>query len=375
MPEAVDNLAELNTKLPISQKLQVIHKEIKRHSAFIHRIAVAIYEEERDLLKTFICSCNDDNALLHYQNKLADSPSLKKIAEEGVPRIINDLDVFSGTNKLHSKKIGNFGYGASYTSPIFNDGTFVGFIFINSFEKGVFTPLVINELSPFIHLIALITIKELELIKVLLGSVCTALDITHHRDPETGAHLERMSRYSRIIANELAESHGLTDEYVEYLFRFAPLHDVGKIAIPDSILLKQSKLTKEEFTLMQTHTVRGREIIERMLENFHLHNLKHIEMLKNIIESHHEALDGSGYPNQIHGNQIPLEARIIAVADIFDALTSERPYKKAWSTKEAFAELHSLSGKKLDPDCVNALISQAEAVESVMSHFRDDPLG
>lgn len=375
MQQAVDNLAELNTKLPISDKLQVIHKEIKRHSPFIHRIAVAIYEEERDLLKTFISSCDDGNALLHYQNRLADSPSLKKVAEEGGARIINNLDVFAHTNKEHSKRIGSFGYGASYTSPIYNDGVFIGFIFINSFEKGVFTPLVINELSPFIHLVALITIKELELIKVLLGSVCTALYITHHRDPETGAHLERMSRYSRIIANRLAESHSLSDEFVEYLYRFAPLHDVGKIAIPDSVLLKQGKLTAEEFSLMQTHTVKGKEIIERMLSNFQLHNLKHVEMLKNIIESHHEAIDGSGYPNHLKGEQIPLEARIIAVADIFDALTSERPYKKAWSNKDAFAELQSLSGSKLDPDCVNALISQVEAVESIQAHFRDDPFG
>ncbi len=239
MEHAVDNLARLSEKLPISDKLDVIHKEISQHSPFIHRIAVAIYEEERDLLKTFICSCENNNALLNYQSKLSDSPSLLVVAEEGIPRVINDLTAFSKVKKYHTEKLGNYGYNASYTCPIYNDGVFIGFIFLNSLEKNSFPPLVVNALSPFIHLIALITIKELELIKVLLGSVCTALDISHHRDPETGAHLERMSRYSRLIAHSMAQGHNLTDEYVEYLYRFAPLHDVGKIAIPDSILLKQ----------------------------------------------------------------------------------------------------------------------------------------
>ncbi len=375
MPQDIDNLTRLNNKLPIAEKILVIHNEINRHIPFIHRIAVAIYEEERDLLKTFLCSCDDNNALPHYQSRLSDSPSLKLIAKEGHPRIVNDLGEFFDTDKEHSKKIASYGYGSSYTYPIYNDGVFIGFIFINSFEQNAFTPQAINTLSPFIHLIGLITIRELELIKVLIGSVCTALDITHHRDPETGAHLERMSRYSLLIANTLAASHELDDEYVEYLYRFAPLHDVGKIAIPDSILLKQGKLTADEFTLMKTHTVRGREIIERMIQNFQLHNLKHTEMLKNIIESHHESLDGSGYPNQLQGEAIPLEARIIAVADIFDALTSARPYKKPWSNADAFSELRQLSGNKLDAACVGALCSKPGEVEAIQAQFSDDPFG
>lgn len=375
MQLAEDNLSQLNDKLPISEKLNVIHREISRHYSFIHRIAVAIYEEERDLLKTFVASCEDEHALIHYQSKLADSPSLKQIAKEGKPRVVNDLGVFKDVNKQHSNKISAYGYEASYTSPIYNDGVFVGFIFLNSMEKNVFSDLVINELAPFVHLVGLITVKELDLIKVLLGSVCTALDISHHRDPETGAHLERMSRYSRLIANALAESHGLSDEYIEYLYRFAPLHDVGKIAIPDSILLKQGKLDDQEYEHMKGHALRGKEIITRMLENFQLHGMKHTQMLKNIIEYHHEAMDGSGYPHQLQGDAIPLEARIISVADIFDALTSERPYKKAWSNEDAFSELENISKTKLDPECVQALVSHKDGVERIQAQFRDDPYG
>lgn len=375
MKQDIDGLAILSKKLPISEKLIAIHDEIKEHAPFIHRVAVAIYEEERDLLKTFVCSCGDRDALSHYQSVLSNSPSLKRVAEDGEPRVVNDLSVFGSVPKQHSKKIGHAGYGASYTCPIYNDGAFVGFVFFNSKEKNVFTPVILNKLSLFVHLISFLVIKEMELIKVLHGSVCTALDISHHRDPETGEHLERMSRYSRLIANALAESHNLTDEYIEYLFRFAPLHDVGKIAIPDSILLKQGRLDEDEYEQMKTHAKKGKEIVLRMINNLQLHNLKYTEMLINIIELHHETLDGRGYPNQLKGDAIPLEARVIAVADIFDALTSERPYKKAWTNDEAFDELKKLAGVRLDADCVAAMINNRETVEAIQKQFQDDLLG
>lgn len=368
-------LSRLNEKLNISDKLNVIHQEILQHTSEISRIAVALYEKERDLLRTFVCSCQSENILQHYQSRLHESFSLMKIVEEKKPRIINDLSIFNGSKKEHSRLIEEFGYGSSYTSPMYNDGEFIGFVFINSLQKNHFSPLIINLLAPFVHLISLITIKELELIKVLLGSVCTALDMSHHRDPETGAHLERMSRYCRLIANKLADSHGLDDEYIEYVYRFSPLHDVGKIAIPDKILLKPGKLTVDEFDVMKNHTLQGKEIITRMLNNFNLNNLKYIDVMTNIVEFHHENVDGSGYPHQLVGDAIPLEARIVAVADVFDALTSERPYKHAWSNEKSFAELERLTGTKFDGTCTEALLSQRDAIEAIQSQFSDEYLG
>lgn len=365
-------LERLNEKLNITDKLHVIHQEIKQHYPDIGRIAVALYEKERDLLKTFICSCSDGNALPNYQSSLYESPSLVEILNGKIPRVINDLSVFDGLNKQHSKKISDYGYCSSYTYPMFNDGNFVGFVFVNSTKKGAFTPVVVSVLALFIHLISLITIRELDSINVLLGSVCTALDLSHHRDPETGAHLERMSRYSRLIANKLASSHGLDDDYIEYVYRFSPLHDVGKIAIPDKILLKEGKLTDEEMKVMKTHPLRGKEIISRMLNNFGLHSIKYMDVLLNIVEYHHENMNGTGYPYQLIGEEIPLEARIVAVADVFDALTSIRPYKKAWSNDESFAEMKRLSGSKFDVACTNALLSQRDAIEEIQSQFKDE---
>jgi HD-GYP domain-containing protein (c-di-GMP phosphodiesterase class II) len=184
-----------------------------------------------------------------------------------------------------------------------------------------------------------------------------------------------MAYYARLIARQLASRHGLSDEYVEKIFLFAPLHDVGKIGLPDSVLHKPGRLTPEEFELVKTHTIRGREIVDALVANFGLAGLEDVDALRNIAAYHHEALNGSGYPAGLADGAIPLEARIIAVADVFDALTSCRPYKRAWSNEEAFAALRDLAGVKLDRECVAALVSCRAEVEEIQRQFREDPHG
>lgn len=369
-----DALVGISQEKSVNEKLSVIHDEVRTHFPFLNRIAVAIYEPERDLLKTFVYSSDIAPPLQFYQITLSSSKSLSEIANTGKARVVNDLAIFDRVRKTHSERIGKSGYGSSYTVPFYSDGAFAGLTFMNSYQKNVFTDPVCHGLSPFAHLIGLLVLREMDLVRILYGSVSSALDISHQRDPETGAHLERMSRYARIIANEVAPLHGLDDEYVEYIYRFAPLHDVGKIAIPDRILLKPGRLDEEEYREMQTHARKGREIMDRMLGNFKLDGLQHIRILRNIIEFHHEAIDGSGYPDGLSGDDVPLEARIITVADIFDALTSVRPYKDAWSNSKAFAELDRISGSKVDPQCLEALKKNLPLVEEIQSRFRDDPL-
>ncbi len=370
-----DALAALTQNKSVSAKLQLIHDEVRTHYPFIERIAVAMYEPERDLLRTFVHSSTGQTPLQFYQTTLSGSRSLSEIARTGNTRVVNDLAIFDNLDRPHSESIRKNGYGSSFTLPFYDEENFAGFVFLNSYEKHVFTDHVCRGLSPFVYLIGLLVLKEIDMVRILFGSVSSALDISHHRDPETGAHLERMSRYARIIANELAPRYDLDDEYVEYIYRFAPLHDVGKIAIPDRILLKPGKLTPEEYDEMKQHTVKGRAIMDRMLANFRLQGLKHIAMLRDIVELHHEALDGSGYPHGHSGEDIPLAARIIAVADIFDALTSARPYKEAWSNDEAFAELDRISGSRVDPQCVEALRRHRDMVEDIQRTFVDDPFG
>jgi len=372
MTEHIDRLSNINKFLPLKEKLILTHKSINEVFPFIVRIAIALYDPKTKMLKTYLHSSENDNPLDHYQTPLENAPSLKKIFEQGFPRVVNNLVTFDDGEHEHTRRIGRSGYAASYTLPIFNDGEFIGFIFFNSNKKDVFSEGALAHIDVYAHMISLLVINELSSVQVLTGAVKTTGHITHIRDPETGSHLDRMSRYSRLIANDLAQDYQLDDDYIEYIFMFSPLHDIGKIGIPDSILLKQGKLTEAEKNIMKTHVEKGCEIIDELLQNFGLQGLVHMNILRNIAMSHHEAVNGTGYPTGLRGDEIPLESRIVAVADVFDALTSKRPYKEAWSNEKAINMLKELSGEKLDKLCVNALLDNMDQVEIIQQQFKDD---
>jgi HD-GYP domain-containing protein (c-di-GMP phosphodiesterase class II) len=370
-----DQLNPLDRNIGLVKKLEYIHAALKERFPFISRIAAAIYDPETDLLKTFVHSSGGDQPLSHYQAKLGESQSLCEILEKGRPRVVNNLEIFANSDKEHAKRISGQGYQASYTMPMYSSGNFLGFLFFNSYADTPFSEETLQQIDPFAHLISLTILHELSSMHTLLATVKTARDMAHVRDNETGTHLDRMSRYARLIANKLADRYQLSDEYIENIFIFSPLHDIGKIGIPDAILLKRGKLSEQERELMKSHTLKGRELIDLMLGNFKLDGLQHIDILRNIAELHHESLDGSGYPYGRQGGDIPLESRIVAVADIFDALTSRRPYKPAWTNEEAFAFLKNFAGAKLDPDCVRALAECHAEIEEIQHQFREDPVG
>jgi HD-GYP domain-containing protein (c-di-GMP phosphodiesterase class II) len=217
----------------------------------------------------------------------------------------------------------------------------------------------------------MVIINELTALRTLLGTVQVARNFTHLRDVETVAHLDRMARYSRVIALDLAPRYGLDDEFVEHVFLFAPLHDIGKIGVPDAVLLKPGTLDPDEDRVMRSHVEKGLQMVDRIVADFGLQSVPHVDILRNIVQYHHEAVDGSGYPAGLKGEAIPLETRIVVVADVFDALTSRRPYKAAWSNETAFDHLRRLAGVKLDGDCVAALERNLKAVEEIQQRFRE----
>ncbi|MCK4743876.1 MAG: HD domain-containing protein [Sulfuriflexus sp.] len=371
----IDTLDPLNKHTTLKEKLVSTHLAIKKSMPFIARIAVAIYDSETRVLKTFLHSSGEENPLENYQVLLDEAPSLKKILDKGLPRVINNLLTFDDGTKEHTKRIGRVGYAASYTLPMFNDGDFLGFIFFNSSEADVFNEQTLSQIDIFAHMISLMIIKELSVIHTLAAALKTTSRITHVRDPETGSHLDRMSRYSRLIASSIAEKYNLQDDYIEHIFMFSPLHDIGKIGIPDNILMKPGKLDHDEMEIMKSHSLKGREIIDEILNNFGLEGIEYINILRNIAEFHHESVNGTGYPSGRSDNDIPLEARIVAVADVFDALTSKRSYKDAWTNEAAFETLKQLAGEKLDQDCVDALLDNIDEVEKIQELFKEDFYG
>ena len=260
--------------------------------------------------------------------------------------------------------------------PLYQSRTFIGFLFFNSLQEHPFTPQSLRQIDIYGHLIALMVINELTAIRTLIAAVRAARSMTHYRDLETGSHIDRTAHYARLIAHELASKYNydITDEQIEHIFLFSPMHDVGKIGIPDNILRKPGRLDDSEFDVMKTHPGKGREIIDAVLKDFSLGTFGHVDILRNIAEYHHEAIDGSGYPKGLKGDEIPIEARISAVADVFDALTSRRVYKAAWTNDEAFAVLQKMSNAKLDRDCVNALINNLDKILVIQRQFRDEDL-
>lgn len=182
--------------------------------------------------------------------------------------------------------------------------------------------------------------------------------LAESRDPETGDHLERMSLYSYIVANELYDEGIYQGEYKSsyprHVFHFAPMHDIGKVGIEDGILLKPGKLSDEEWVEMRRHPVIGADVLRRCESQVNKAGYSMFKIGIEIAEGHHEKYDGTGYPYQRKGREIPLSARIVALADVFDALTSRRPYKEAWPVDKALELIDEESGKHFDPDVVKA---------------------
>lgn len=356
----------------LGSRLRQLHEQLLELAPDVDRIACVLYDPQDDLLKTFVNSTRSGEAIKAYEFRLAESDSLSRLASSGDTRVLDDIPSAVQGNSLHSIWLLKEGYRSSLTVPLYDRGSFIGFLFYDSHRPAAFTAAVQRNLSLFSTLINMTISNELNLVRSITTSAQVAREFANLRDFETGGHLERMAHYARLIARDLQESHGLSDEFIEHLYLFAPLHDIGKIGIPDSVLLKPGRLDPEERQLMETHVSKGVEVLEKLIGEFGLEELPDSAVMRNVVAGHHECLDGSGYPLGLKGEAIPLEARIIAVADVLDALTSHRPYKEPWSFEEAVAELERLVATgKFDADCVAAVKRHRDAVMAICDRFQD----
>jgi len=353
-------------------RLDKVHRQVREYFPFVVRIAVALYDPVTDDIKTFLSSPAEKSPLTHYHTKLASAGWLDELRRERRARVINEMSPRILGGQPHSQRISSAEYKASYTVPIFDDPVFLGFVFFNADQSRVFSSRVTRQLDLFVRIISLMIENSLQSVNVLLGGLQLLREISSFRDDETNSHLSRISYYSDLIARRFAPAIGHDDAWVEYVRLFAPLHDIGKITTPDAVLFKREKLTDAEFEVMKLHAPKGAEILVSLIESLSLEHLPYVDGLLHIARHHHERWDGKGYPDGLEGERIPPEARIVTVADVFDALTSRRCYKEAWPVDRALEFLQEGAGTRFDPRCVEVLISQRNEIAGIMNRFAEE---
>ncbi len=306
--------------------------------------------------------------------------SLGQLIETGEVRIINDLEEYTRSKPLtlYNKTILEAGIRASITLPLKVSGEPVGVIFFSSHKKNAYNEEHVNFLRTLVNSIAISLNQNIFINDLLYSDIIALAKLAEARDEDTGEHLERMKKYSRAIAELLFANNMyrdvITPEFIERIERFSPLHDIGKVGISDRILLKPGKLTEEEFDEMKHHTSYGAKVLRAAEENLRKTGKSLFGLGIEISECHHEKWDGSGYPKGLKGQEIPLSARIVAIADVLDALTSKRPYKKPFPFDESIQIIADGSGKHFDPDIVQLVLDNQSKLRFIYKRYNKDRL-
>ena len=367
-----DPYASLNDSAPLMERLEHLYRTLREFHSGVHRFALTLYNQGDDSLSSFLYESDDTSPLLGYSTQLSDVPSLAQLAENPAIRIVNDMREFNRTNtSTHSQALLSQGYRASFTMPLKHNDVLIGFLFLNSEQKDYFSGEVAVYCNLWAHIVANILKQEQDIVERIQGVVKFTTELAGRRSVETHSHVVRMAQYARLIARKLQSEYQLSDDYIEYLTLFAPLHDVGKLGIPDAILHKAGPLTESEFAQMREHVHIGKDIVEKALDSCAAGEMSHSEMLTNIVLYHHEKLNGKGYLGKTGYEQIPLEARIIAVADVLDALLNRRSYKEPWSMAKTLNELKRMAEDELDKRCIDIIIEQQDQVLAIQQRYQE----
>ena len=301
--------------------------------------------------------------------------SLGKIIQSGMPRIINDLEEYVAGKPLkdYNKTILDGGIRSSITFPLKVSDRPVGIIFFSSKYKNVYKKEHLRFLNTLANSISLSLDKNIFTGELLYSTILALAKLAEFRDHDTGDHLQRMKTYSEAIAEFLAAGslykESITPDFLDELGKFSPLHDIGKVGIRDGILLKPGKLTHEEFEAMKLHTLYGSDVLKTAESYISKSGRSLFRTGIEVVESHHEKWDGSGYPHGKKAEDIPLSARIVALADVFDALTTKRPYKPAFSFDASVDIIREGSAKHFDPEIVRIFLENRDKIEAIYKSF------
>lgn len=301
----------------------------------------------------------------HVVNAADGETALRMIEESEVRIVITDWQMpgLSGIELCRSLRQRDLG---SYIYTILLTGSYHANHAVEALNAGA-DDFLTKPFNPA-ELIARVQVAERILSMESRDMVIFAMaKLAETRDNDTGKHLERVQNYCRVLAEAMSlnprYSQTINREFIRLLQQTVPLHDIGKVGIPDAVLLKPGKLTPDEFEIIKTHTVIGGQTLQAALDR--TPNANFLRMARDIALSHHEKWDGSGYPLGIAGMDIPLSGRLVAVADVYDALTTKRVYKDAFSHEKAFEIIVDDRGRHFDPDVVDAFLLVADDFNNI----------
>lgn len=340
------------------------------------RIGFATIDDNWVKLK-IVLSEDEDIKLQAGFSQLLETTSLMEMVKSKESRIINNLPEYLSLNpKSNSTNlIINEGYLSNLTTPILNHrGEVGGFLFFTSKNLNAFDKSDILKINTISNILSSTFSKNMLIDDLVTSITLGFVNLVEGRDPETSNHLIRMSTYSKIIAEKLASDNGSNfDESIKVgeIHSFSPLHDIGKVGIPDKILLKPGRLTEDEMTIMKDHSAIGSKVLNELQNKLSKYKFDFFLTARNITQNHHERWDGKGYPEGLSGNNIPIEARIVTVADVFDALTSKRVYKEAFSFEESIEMIKDGSGEAFDPIVVKAFLDSIDSIKEVYDELKE----
>lgn len=360
----------------VEETIRVIfeNKQLKKYMGF-NRIGFAKIDGN-DIVATVSFSDTKESWLPTGYRLSLEKSSLKKIMESRKIRVITDLEEYfeNNRNSKSTEYILKEGFKSSLTMPLVkNDGKTIGFLFFSSFKKNGFGETEKMRAKSIAEIFSYIFEKNMLVEDLVTNTAVSFVKLVEGKDPETGDHIDRVAFYSEIIAKKCAEKYpemNITHQDIEKIRKFAPLHDIGKVGIKDEILLKPGKLSIEEFELMKKHTVIGADVIKNYQMNLEKYNYEFMQMGYEIALYHHEKWNGKGYPEGLSGNDIPLAARIVSVADVFDAISSKRVYKEAFGFESSVEMIKEMSGENFQPEIVEAFLDAIKEIRHVYETYK-----
>ncbi|MGE5329914.1 MAG: HD domain-containing phosphohydrolase [Deltaproteobacteria bacterium] len=359
------------------ETLEFVFHSFQEHIPY-NRIGIGLIDKLSDTVYCQAVHSDNSTVLKSGFTSFSKDTTVMEVVASGKPRIIDDLREYikirphSKTTKLLLEE----NVLSSITLPLYVNDSPIGVVFFSSYLPNVYKKEHIEFLEQIATFLAISIEKNILINDLILVSITGLAKLVESKDSETGFHIERIKNYSETIARQLAKNEAyrdiLNDHYIQEISDFAPIHDIGKVGIADGILLKPARLSPEEFEVMKKHTIIGAEVLRKSGSNMAKKDKHYFSTAIDIAIGHHEKVNGKGYPFGLSGEQIPISAKIVAVADVFDALTSKRVYKEPVALKASYDIIASEVGASFDPDVVNAFLKCEKQITNIYSQFKED---